>query len=539
MTPHLTVAEQLEILKPGLSERKKPLLWPPDMFAVCASLLSLSGGYCVAARDWPPRKRWAENAESVGLKWRKMFQTSVPPAVQKLWTTILSFRNSPISDLQQNRKVCVALIELLAIADEASMGAGVPVDAAWSDNFDEEGDLRLAVSNDAGAANLCKEICESVARVLPKMRVPQNGLTLRSFSHHLAFVAGAEIRPYWHTIAHGPFEADSLDLLVLPWPRQIDGKSFKRVKPTEATMKNLPKSFGFFKFDHKNGENLAQEVLRFVQLAASHSETTIDAVVMPELALSEEEYDQISTMLFSKGIYLIAGVVGKETRDGTTPNCVKISVPLVNHNIRVHQPKHHRWKLDKNQISTYGLSLPKTMQFWEHIPIGDRSLTFICLRDWLAFCVLICEDLARPDPVADVLRAVGPNLVIALLLDGPQLGGRWSGRYATALADDPGCSVLTLTSAGMTSLSKPPTMSAKKSRKSLGKVALWKDMRGHTFEIDIKSGDAALLHIEVVEKNDWTADGRPSHGASGYPLLKSVKIFKGNRKVREYDVKAP
>jgi hypothetical protein len=28
--------------------------------------------------------------------------------------------------------------------------------------------------------------------------------------------------------------------------------------------------------------------------------------------------------------------------------------------------------------------------------------------------VLICEDLARQDPAADLIRAVGPNLLIAL-----------------------------------------------------------------------------------------------------------------------------
>jgi hypothetical protein len=32
-------------------------------------------------------------------------------------------------------------------------------------------------------------------------------------------------------------------------------------------------------------------------------------------------------------------------------------------------------------------------------------------------CALICEDLARPDPVAEIVRTVGPNLVIALLME--------------------------------------------------------------------------------------------------------------------------
>ena len=63
------------------------------------------------------------------------------------------------------------------------------------------------------------------------------------------------------------------------------------------------------------------------------------------------------------------------------------------------------------------------------------------IRETATLSVLICEDLARYDPVLTVMNAIGPNLVIALLMDGPQLERRWCGRYATALADDPGSSV--------------------------------------------------------------------------------------------------
>lgn len=85
--------------------------------------------------------------------------------------------------------------------------------------------------------------------------------------------------------------------------------------------------------------------------------------------------------------------------------------------------------------------------------------------------VVICEDLARPDPVGDLLRAVGPNLVIALLMDGPQIKERWSARYATTLAEDPGFSVLSLTSAGMSKLSRP---SSGVNRSKV--IGLWKDV---------------------------------------------------------------
>src|SRR5207237_10901568 len=82
---------------------------------------------------------------------------------------------------------------------------------------------------------------------------------------------------------------------------------------------------------------------------------------------------------------------------------------------------------------------------------------------------LVCEDLARIDPVQAALRAVGPNLVIVLLMDGPQFERRWPGRYATVLADDPGCAVLTLTSLGMVRRSTVP------GDDDCREIALWKE----------------------------------------------------------------
>ena len=42
------------------------------------------------------------------------------------------------------------------------------------------------------------------------------------------------------------------------------------------------------------------------------------------------------------------------------------------------------------------------------------------------------------DEVAELIRDVGPTLVVTILLDGPQLATRWTARYAGVLADDPG-----------------------------------------------------------------------------------------------------
>jgi hypothetical protein len=92
-----------------------------------------------------------------------------------------------------------------------------------------------------------------------------------------------------------------------------------------------------------------------------------------------------------------------------------------------------------------GGRLDPHIDWWEHIDIFPQKCNFGVFRHEACLAALICEDLARIDPVQAAIRAIGPNLVVALLMDGPQAENRWSGRYATVLADDPGCAVLTLT----------------------------------------------------------------------------------------------
>jgi hypothetical protein len=168
--------------------------------------------------------------------------------------------------------------------------------------------------------------------------------------------------------------------------------------------------------------------------------------------------------------------------------------------------------------------LARTGLWWEHIKVAHRSLAFASLRPFLTITALICEDLARQDPVAEILRAVGPNLVVALLMDGPQLASRWPARYATVLADDPGSSVLTLTSIGMALTCVPKGCSASRA------IALWKDASSGPREITLPpDAEAVVLSLKVEFKEEWAADGRSDSGSSAYltfsgitPVLKSA-----------------
>jgi hypothetical protein len=186
----------------------------------------------------------------------------------------------------------------------------------------------------------------------------------------------------------------------------------------------------------------------------------------------------------------------------------------------VFQSKHHPWKLDESQVIQYGLGgvLSPYREWWEHIDCSGRRLHFISISENLVLCALVCEDLARPDPVANIVRAVGPNLVIALLMDGPQTKERWAARYATVLADDPGSSVLALTSLGMAQLSRPQTGPSR-----FRVVALWKDRFNGATEIELPPGnDAIAISLSTRYREEFTADGRGDGGTAAFPILSGI-----------------
>src|SRR5215471_11675502 len=116
----------------------------------------------------------------------------------------------------------------------------------------------------------------------------------------------------------------------------------------------------------------------------------------------------------------------------------------------IRQNKHHRWSLDEAQITQYHLGgvLHPHARWWEAMEVPRRTMQFVELAE-LTQASLVCEDLAQNDDIAQLIRSVGPTVVICGLLDGPQLTSRWAARYASVLADDPGSAVLTLASLGM------------------------------------------------------------------------------------------
>ena len=148
-------------------------------------------------------------------------------------------------------------------------------------------------------------------------------------------------------------------------------------------------------------------------------------------------------------------------------------------------------------------------KWWEQIDVSYRNCYVTLFRPRATLSVLVCEDLARYDPVLTVMNAIGPNLVVALLMDGPQLEQRWPGRYATVLADDPGSAVLTVTSLGMVVRSTMPGEPQNR------EIALWKEPGGRARTLKLPKGDhAVLLSLTSRPVEQFTLDGRSDGGTT-------------------------
>jgi hypothetical protein len=565
----LTGWERAEIEQSPEDYRKKWiefLDWPPDVFALCAAVLKRSGAYTRfqtaggylsekelrdRARCWQGRvknKRYAlpaigrvtngeEDRGSNNSLWQK---------VESDWLTLWACRHIPLHQIATCPDLLKTFIETLALADETSSGSGLPLRRQPAKGASEyaliERGWQLLEPSKHGSSLCTDRIHPSAARVLPKMHTPRTGLTLRSFSHHLAYCESDEVQPRWFMVpgARGDVaNTHHINLLVIPWPAKTVPSSINRSRANSGTLREGAPPGRYFTYqvddtclsvaDHVDA--LCQEAQRVLG--------SLDGVILPELALTMEDYKAVRDRVLARSAMLLTGVGTAATDDEPGQNQLCLDVPLSRHHAaHFVQQKQHRWCLDGQQIRAYGLGsrLSPLDSYWEDIEIGDRRLLFLVLRPWLVTSVLICEDLARHDPVAELLRGVGPHLVIALLMDGPQLLARWSNRYATALADDPGCSVVSVTSLGMAELSR---VDAKTPPSRI--VALWKDPKqGAATEIAMPPGaDAMALTISVETTTEVSADAREDGGVSAIPVLSGIHAINRpaiNESIRREDV---
>lgn len=263
-------------------------------------------------------------------------------------------------------------------------------------------------------------------------------MAVRSASLHLALVSGADVQVSWHFSPFALLETPNtgsraLNLLIIPWPYMVFANQFSEIEHPEAA---LPRKYGFFSYLPPESDRRVSSIVRAILDEASRMPDRVHGIVLPELALTSRQYKELRDAVLDfpgpEPPFLVCGVSSPSKPGKPGTNTLRMMFPVGRERfVELSQHKHHRWMVERSQIKSYGLEavLSPERLWWESIRLSPRELNFVQLTEGSVFCPLICEDLARQEPVIDLVRAIGPNLVIALLLDGAQAHARWPGRY--------------------------------------------------------------------------------------------------------------
>jgi hypothetical protein len=490
------------------------LEWAPDLFAFTDVVLDRSEAYRFSVSPpegatWPPPEMpdWSLAIADASVGWCAWVDgggTELPGLLAGEWAVVCEHSATSLDELATGRawRICQALITLHAIADEACAGTGVTV----ADVPPDGQRFRARARELLARTGTLSRISRQRLRVLPRVRNPVGGPSIRSLSRYVC-VRGPEVDAVWNRIPAGTVgpggPVQEGNVLMLPWPLRVDAEDFK---PAGAVERAGLEPHGFFEF--APGELLDLELADRVLQSARNQQGSVDIVVLPESALRPGDIGELEALLTRHRVWLVVAGVREPPGPGGRfgANWLHLGVWFGGRWWRYRQNKHHRWSLDDNQIEQYHLAaaLPPAVRWWEAMAVPRRAVQVVELDEGVTLVSLVCEDLARLDEVADLLRAIGPTLVVTTLLDGPQLASRWTARYASVLADDPGSAVVTLTSFGFVQRSLPAGRSPSRV------VSLWKDpVRGlREIPLDVDA-HAVLIRIQVGQTTRHSADGRP------------------------------
>lgn len=168
----------------------------------------------------------------------------------------------------------------------------------------------------------------------------------------------------------------------------MDPDQFKELK---GPLANMPGRFGFFGYFPRTPDAGWIQRAEATYTAAKKKVGTIHGVVLPELALNEEEFKELSASYCGTyGSFVVAGV-GEPVADVHAPkdyakNFLRFEVPVGSRATGLgRQDKHHRWKLERSQILQYGCgaNLNHDREWWEYIALRRRTVTFASMNPWL------------------------------------------------------------------------------------------------------------------------------------------------------------
>lgn len=519
--------------------------WPPDLFAVAGRIIEQSGCYTMASPqrgNLEAHQAYLDSVANVVARWSD--DPLVPPdIVQDLWRELVDVHGSKsIAEIESDPKAAACVLQLFAIADEACKSMGWGGENKGTSFFSQL--VRLNMTG-AGSISLhlpyslCSKVPPAEVVVLPKSTTASVGCTIRSLSHYLALLPPTTIIQTSWTL---PFVRDleedqnefkdpyDVRLLLIPFPFCVPAQSFKL---TASRNKIAEKHYwpAYFGLEQRwletpqeplTADMLARDlVLPLIEQAEREAGKRPHGVVFPECAMTQELAEGLVTALADSEIeFIITGVLHRDGDKLFNRACTFVISPIVDGAASFVQNKHHRWRLDRSQTNRYALDFDRDHdndKWWEDIDVSRRTLPFFGLRKEMSFVTLICEDLARTDPAMSAIRAVGPNLVVALLMDGPQLAVRWPGKYATVLAEDPGSAVLTLTCAGMVDRANWPESRPTRS------VGLWREAGGKTQEIALPEGaSGVMLTLQSKKKHQSTLDLRSDDEMARELILRTI-----------------
>lgn len=526
-----------------------------------------------------------EEIRELGKEWRLSPTGYPPNSVMKKWASFLNQHGTKRvrtgivdGDVPAWWKQSLSL---MMIADEAAEGVGTNLQSgcktidllqysAISRRKQLLGsvDLTAKLQTSLGSrSTFARTVNSSLTSVFPKLRISTSGCSHRNFSKNLAFLPRAgKVRCHWH-MPPKPIVDDRerpIDILVVPYPYEIPSKAFREVHDPASSMERLHGEdqdearvrVGWSNFEmtqtwleDEDPIELAKNLLK----SAKKDVSSVNGVVFPEYSLTYDHFIRLCEELkaIEKKLEFIVAGSSSNCEAELDPTKENSRVPNGNHVMTcvwhrvLDQPnttedpnhntenqdkaivssrrKHHRWMLNSQQLGQYALtsSLDPRIDWWEAHSIGSRELHFFPFREKSVFTSMICEDLARSDPCHEVLRNIGPNLVFVLLMDGPQIPSRWSARYASSLSDDPGSSVLTVTSRGLIDRSNKTHEHDKQSA-----VAFFSSPFGQTPILLPDDGAKGILVTLTAElqPRQQTIDGRRDHSARTWRMSSTHPI---------------
>ena len=475
--------------------------------------------------------------------------------------------------LSKRRKSFYSIIlKLMIISDEACAGLGHFNQYEGANSWIEAvlSDLHAPVLSNVKQRNKTNEhklvvfpelklnvfSNEKVAPIVPKAKTAAVGCALRNMSQNMALVPPvSEVKTTFETLTNYK-KPGAFNLLVIPFPFEVSNDIFVPSHEEKKLGKSANNKWRWFDVNSvwipkvlvsddgpslKTREDLIDKFIHII-FEAKRVSGEIHAIVFPELALDYALYKQLAERInahesLAEVEILISGTtnaacpVGPNAFDIKKGNfaCTAIfkegsgkhGEPKERFYITAAQHKHHRWKLNDEQIKNYNAShvLDPALDWWENINISTRTLHLWGFRERSILTTIICEDLARVDPAQKVIREVGPSLIVALLMDGPQMKKRWPGTYANTLSRDPGSSVLTVTSTGL--------MTGKEDGGRFEDqriIALWAEKDQELREIKMKkNGVGVVLNLRSVETSTSTLDGRYQEKSAKSWTLSNVK----------------